>query len=340
MSLMLNESLSAPNALNTLVSSNKKVLDALRHALAKRKIAFVTTVARGTSNNAANFFKHIYELKTGVMVAKYNHSVTTIAERTTKLQDSLCIGISQSGMGDDAISVMKMAKSQGALTVAVTNNTSSPLARLCDYHLFLNCGAEESVAATKTYTMQIACMILLTKVLANENISNLDDIALNLNNYIQDMQPTRALAHSIKDINNMIILSRGETLPIAEELSLKLLETCYKLSRCYSVAEFAHGPYALIEEGREVILLAPKGIYKNDFVNITKRLKKDGAYLIAITDIDEVSNLADKSINVPYTIDNPFYYILTLQVLAATMAETLGLNPDKPRGLQKVTRTF
>lgn len=341
MSIMLKELLSAPNALKTIINTNKQTIDSLTNELSKRKLSFITTIARGTSNNAASFFKYLCEQQTGIMVTRFNHSITTISKKTTKLKDSLCICISQSGTGADTISVAEMAKAQGALTLAVTNNPDSPLAKLCHYHLYLNCGEEKSVAATKTYTVQIACMVLLVGILSNKHSIDFNsDIVIELNNYIKDTQPIQKLAHNLKDINNLIIMSRGETLPIAEELSLKLLETCYKLSRCYSVAEFAHGPYALIEKGRTVIILAPDGIYRNDFINIIKKIKRDGASIVAITDIAEIIKLADYSLCVPYKPSNPYHYILTIQIFAAYMAEALGLNPDKPRGLKKVTQTF
>lgn len=341
MSLMLNELLSAPCALNNILKINEQVFTALTNDLKRKNISFVTTISRGTSNNAANYFKQVCEEKSGIMVARFNHSVNTIANRTTRLDQSLCIGISQSGTSPDTIKVMEMAKSEGALTLAITNYPDSPLTKLCHYHLYLNCGEEKSVAATKTFTMQIACLQILSHVLACSIIPEFENTTIALKEYIKNISSIKELAARTKGINNMIILSRGETLPIADEMSLKLLETCYKMSKSYSVAEFAHGPYALVEKGRTVIMLAPNGIYRNDFVSIAKRLKTDGANIIAFTDIDEIINeYADYHINVPYDIDNPYFYILSIQAYAAFMAEELNLNPDKPRGLSKVTNTL
>lgn len=341
MSLMLEELLSAPAYLKNVLKTNRQTISSLSDELKQKNISFFTTVARGTSNNAANYFKYVCEEKSGFMVSKFNHSVTTIANKTTILKQSLCIGISQSGMSDDTIKVMEMAKKQGALTLAVTNNPLSPLAKLCKYHLYLNCEEEKSVAATKTFTMQIACMQILAAIIANKTVPQMDKIAMDLFNFTKTISTVKEFAQETKDINNMIILSRGETLALANEMSLKLLETCYKMSRCYSVAEFAHGPYALVEKGRTVIMLAPDGIYKKDYVAIAKRLKNDGATIIAFTNIDKIINcLSDYHIKIDYKNENPYFYILTLQAYAAFMAEELGLNPDKPRGLCKVTNTF
>ncbi|MFW5779821.1 MAG: SIS domain-containing protein, partial [Bacillota bacterium] len=130
--------------------------------------------------------------------------------------------------------------------------------------------------------------------------------------------------------------------PIAEELSLKIIETSYKLSKCYSIAEFAHGPYALVERGTTVILLAPDGKFKEDFAAMAAKLKKDGAKVIVITDVKQIYNcLSDDGILLPNKKDSQvFLFILAAQVYAAYMSKACGNNPDKPRGLNKVTLTI
>lgn len=341
MSLMLEELLSAPKLLSNTINRNLNILKAICKKVNEKNISFITTVARGTSNHAANYFKHVCEEKTGIMVSKFNHSVATIGGKQTNLKNTLCLGISQSGTGQDTLTVMKTAKEQGALTVAITNYPDSPLATLCDYHIFLAADEEKSVAATKTFTLQIACLQAFALLLAKKELPDYDKISNQLNTFIQEsLNGIKNFAQTNKGNDNMIILSRGEMFAFAEEASLKLIETCYKFSRPYSVAEFAHGPYALIEKGRKVVLIAPDSIYSKDYIAIVKRMKSDGADIFAITDIDEIIEQSNGHLKVSYPQDNPYMYIITLQAYAAFLSVTLNLNPDKPRGLNKITNTL
>lgn len=341
MSLMLEELVSAKQALSEAAATNSAVIEKIAKKVNSQNIHSVVTVARGTSNHAAAFFKYICEQKDGPMVSKFNHSVTTILDSAPKLANSLVVGISQSGASTDTIKVMQKAIDAGALTVAVTNYPSSPLAKMCDFHLYLNCGEERSVAATKTFTLQLAVLELLANALCAKAAPDFENITAAFTDFLPRLEEIKKLAESTKDIDNILILSRGPMQCIADEMGLKLLETCYKLSRCYSVAEFAHGPYALIQPCRTVILLAPDGAFTNDFIAIANRITGDGGKIISFTDIKEVAQLSEFSIKMPSNMPSEIYvYTLAIQAYAAFMSESLGINPDHPRGLAKVTITI
>ncbi|MDD4315595.1 MAG: SIS domain-containing protein [Clostridia bacterium] len=341
MSLMYEELLSSEKALSRVLSTNKAVTEEIARQAKSKAIQSIVTVARGTSNNAAAFFKYICEQNNGLMVSRFNHSVTTILGSTPIMTNSLVIGISQSGASTDTIKVMQKALDSGALTVAVTNDKSSPLAKMCDYHLYLNCGEEKSVAATKTFTLQLAVLELLARALCGDVAPDFESIRVDLNALTLRLDELKALASKTKDIDNMLILSRGSMLCVADEMSLKLIETCYKMSRSYSVAEFAHGPYALIDKERTVILLAPDGAYKNDFIAIAERIAGDGGKIISFTDIPKVKALSRYSFNMPQsTVSQIYLYTLAIQAYAAFLSEVSGINPDMPRGLAKVTITL
>lgn len=340
MSLMFEELISAENALSRVLPTNKVVIEEIRKQVNTRGIQSVVTVARGTSNNAAAFFKYVLEQKNGFMVSRFNHSVTTILGSAPIMKNSLVVGISQSGASTDTIKVMQKAIDGGALTVAVTNDTSSPLAKMCNFHLYLNCGEEKSVAATKTFTLQLAALEALACALRGTAEPDFKGIVGDLRKNISKLDEIKTLALNTNNIDNMLILSRGQMQFIADEMSLKLLETCYKLSRSYSVAEFAHGPYALIQPDRTVILLAPDGVFKKDFVAIAKRITGDGGKIISFTNIAEVAALSSHSVKMKCAETSEIYvYALAIQAYAAFMSESLGINPDSPRGLAKVTIT-
>jgi glucosamine--fructose-6-phosphate aminotransferase (isomerizing) len=341
MSLMMQELLYAPEALQKVLTTNLAVAKAIAERVQKENISLIYTAARGTSNNAAAYFKYICSLKTGIAVSKFDMSLATKYQKMTKAQNALIIGISQSGQSTDVIKTVQAAKEKGAVAVAVTNNPESELAKLSDYHLFLNCGEEKSVAATKTFTLQVANLSLLASLLAQEKEPDFEKISKDMTLFSQSLLGVKELAEKTKDMDNIIILSRGEMLPIAEELGLKLMETSYKLTKCYSVAEFAHGPYALIEKERVVIMLAPDGIFNEDFELMASRLKGDGAKIILFTDIQKMYDNHDEGFLIPYKKDSQaLLFINTIQAFAAYVAEACGKDPDKPRGLKKVTLTI
>lgn len=338
---MMQELLFAPQAMKKVVETNGKIAKEIAKKVKENDIKFVATVARGTSDNAAWFFKYQCEKKSGLMVAKFYHSVNTILHSKVNMSSCLCLAISQSGMSTDTINVVSMAKESGALTVGVTNNENSPLAKMCDFHLYLNCEEEKSVAATKTFTLELACLELLSNALGGLENPNFDKISNDMIEFSKCFDKIKFITEETKNDDNMIILSRGETLGVADEMSLKLLETCYKFSRTFSVAEFIHGPFAVLDATKTAIILAPDGKYTPDFVAMATKLKNIGAKIVAFTDIEELQKISAISIRMPKSKSSSIYlYTLAIQAYAAYLSEKLGNNPDNPRGLNKVTITI
>jgi glucosamine--fructose-6-phosphate aminotransferase (isomerizing) len=130
-------------------------------------------------------------------------------------------------------------------------------------------------------------------------------------------------------------------LPIATEFSLKMTESCYRFNRSFSLADFMHGPLSLVEEDFAVIMLAPSSEFTQEFKGMATRLNLLGANLIVFTDIEEVINMASASFVMPSLsgMDAPFFYTLAIQLFTYYFARSLGINPDAPRSLKKVTIT-
>ena len=135
MSVMLNEFLSAPDVVRNVMAANKQVIKDIAKVFKARGITNITTVARGTSDNAATYFKYIVEAIGEVMVSKFTPSITTVYKAKVNLSKNMVLAISQSGMSTDTHMVLAAAKETGALTVAVTNNPDSPLAKMADFHI-------------------------------------------------------------------------------------------------------------------------------------------------------------------------------------------------------------
>lgn len=343
MSIMLNEFLTAPNVVRSVIGTNKKVLSAIAKDFKSRGITNITTVARGSSDNAATYFKYVMETIGECAVSKCSPSVTTVYGAKLKLGNNMVLAISQSGMSTDTLLVMENAKASGALTVAVTNNPASPLARMCNYHINLNAGVEESVSATKTFLGQLTAMYMLANALsptpAKLNISELPPV---LDDFIEEYNESiKAFAEETKDIDNFLILTRGLCQCVSSELSLKMMEICYRLSRPFSTTEFMHGPISIVEDGTAVVMLAPDSEMTGEFIDMATRLTLLGANVTSFTDIAEVARVSDKSFRMPSIkgMMIPFVYTIAVELYVAYVAEALGIDADCPRNRKKVTIT-
>lgn len=345
MSIMMNELLTAPDVVRRVISVNKSVVRDIAKEFADRGLTNITTVSRGSSDNAATCFKYMSEIIAGVMVSKYTPSITTVYNQSVNLSSNMLVAVSQSGQSIDTMMVVNDAKAKGVLTVAVTNDAESPLAKTCDYHLYLAAEDEKSVAATKTFTAQVTALYLLANAIADNKaakIMNIGEIPPMFEAFVKNYDSViRDFATETKDINNCVVLTRGLLQGVASEISLKLMETCNIFNRPFSTAEFMHGPLALIEEGTNVIVLAPGGESTSEFIDMTTRLSLLGANIIAFSDIKEVIDIADRAVAMPtvHSLAAPFIYTLAIQMYAANMADVLGKDPDAPRNLKKVTIT-
>lgn len=343
MSIMLNEFLTAPDVVREVVNNNKKVISDIAKDFKARGITNITTVARGTSDNAATYFKYVVEAIGGIMVSKFSPSITTIYGSTVNLGNNMVLAVSQSGMSTDTLMVVESAKATGALTVGVTNNPESPLAKLCHYHIYLNAGEERSVAATKTFLAQLTAMYMLANKLSSSSAKmNISEIPPLLEKFIAESKDgIKAFAEKTKHFNNYVILTRGLLQSVSGELSLKMMESCYRFSRPFSTCEFMHGPIALVEEGTKVIMLAPGSEFSQEFINMATRLSILGAEIIAFTDIKELEDISSAYFHMPSLrgMETPFLYTMAVELFAAYTAEALGVNPDAPRNMKKVTIT-
>ncbi len=343
MSYTLTELLSAPQAVREVIEVNVQAIKAIARDAKTRGITNITTVARGTSDNAATYFKYMAEIIGGFMVSKYSQSVTTIYNAQINLKKNMILAISQSGMSEDAILVATSAKESGAMTVAVTNNRESKLAKICDHHIYLQEVEEKSIVATKTFLAQMTAMYMLANELSSNFAKmNVSTLPKKLENFLAEYQEgILEFSKQNKDINNFVILSRGMLQGITSEFSLKMMEVAYKFSRPYSTTDFLHGPIAIVEEGTTVVLVAPDSVFREEFVSMATRLSLLGANLIAITDIKEISDIAKSALIMPAMreLETPFIYTMALELISTYVSEELGLNPDAPRNLKKITST-
>ncbi len=343
-SLLLDEIQEQPAALRRLVDTEIKQVVRLAHILNARRYQYVVIAARGSSDNAARYAQYLMGAMLGLPVALATPSLHTRYGAHLRFEGALVIGISQSGASPDICTVIEDARSAGAPTIAITNHPESALAHAAEFIIPLHAGVERSIAATKTYTTQLAALALLTLSMANDS-AGLATLAT-----IPDaMEATLSLDARMYDIAGemagataAVTIGRGYHYATAWEIALKLKELTYVVTEPYSAADFQHGPIALVRDDFPVILVATRGAVADDLTMLTGRLRNLGAHITAISDVPAILEMADRPARLPVSVEErfaPMTAIIAGQLLAFHLARARGFDPDDPRGLTKVTET-
>ena len=299
---------------------------------------FVVTCARGSSAHAATFGKHLIERYLGIPVAAAAPNIATVYRQRLNLKNQLLLTISQSGRSDDLVEFGMMAKSAGATTVAIVNDVASPLAAICDIALPMAAGPERSVAATKSF---IASLAMLLRVTAEWT----DDAGLRA---AIDRLPHRLTQATELDWGgcldtfakaaSLITIGRGPTLPIAREAALKFKETCNLHAEAFSSAEFQHGPVALVSALYPILLFMPTDAAGMGLQEFAADLRAKGAALFSTEHgepaVDRLPSLPPDQPDADAVCLMQSFY-----ALAVRLAARRGTDVDRPRHLQKVTRT-
>ena len=305
---------------------------------------YAVLAARGTSDNAARYAQYLFGSLNRLPVALATPSLFTIYRTPPRLEDALVLGISQSGQSPDIVAVVEEGRRQGALTVAVTNMPDSPLAQAAEHVLALNAGEEHAVAATKTYTAQLAALGLLSVHLAEDDarLRALQRAPAAVQEALKLEEQIASAAQRYAHADECVVVGRGFNYATAFEIALKLKELTYMMAEPYSSADFRHGPVAIVEHGFPVIVVAPQGEVYDDILALTRKLAERDAELTVIADQDAPLALARVPLRLPVALPawlSPFTCIVPGQLLAHHITLAKGYDPDHPRGLTKVTKT-
>ncbi|HKP14139.1 MAG TPA: SIS domain-containing protein, partial [Blastocatellia bacterium] len=281
---------------------------------------------------------------TGIPVSLAAPSVHTLYGAKLKLEHAVVIGVSQSGEGEDINYVLENARSSGAYTIGVTNESSSTMVGLVDETLFMHGGRERSVAATKTYTGQMLLFYMLARALSNgPQELDYEKIPDYVARALEQRSAIEGLVERYVFMENCVVVGRGLLYSNAYELALKLMETCYVVAERFSSADFFHGPLAIVERHFPIILFSQPGATRRGVTELIERLGELRADVLTITDDRELAAKSTRSIRMAGGIDElltPIPYTVPAQLFAALLADAKGLDPDKPRSLSKVTRTL
>lgn len=344
MSVMLKEILEQPQALErTFRAERAHALEFTKFAQ-KQNFRLVVLVARGTSDNAARFARYLTELTTGLPASLSAPSVHTHYHARLNYRNALVVGISQSGEGTDVNMVLEAAKRQGAYTLGVTNESRSTMAKLVDDVFVVRAGKQRSVAATKTYTGQLMIFYLLAAALGSQiTCSSVSEIPDRVKQTLELRPEIEEVVERYRYMDHCVVVARGINYANAFEFALKLMETCYVIAERFSSADFLHGPIALIERNFPAFVLMPPGKTFSHLKKLTERLRGLRAEIIAFSSPTARIPAATRVIRIPGSIPEiytPIPYIVPGQIFAALLAEVKGLDPDKPRSLNIVTRTI
>jgi len=334
-----------PQAVARLLQENQAVTSALVEQIRDRAISHVIIAARGTSDNAARYAKYLLGAHNRLPVALAAPSLFTIYRQPPRFGNALVLGISQSGKSPDIVSVLAEAQRQGALTAAITNIPDSDLAQTADFVLPLHAGEERAVAATKTYTTELAAIALLSTLLGGDEgrLEELRAMPDRMAQVFQIEQDIPRVAERYRFLSACVTIGRGYNYATAFELALKLKELTYTVVEPYSSADFLHGPLALVQHGFPVIVIAPSGRMLPEMLDFMTTVKGRQAELLVISDAAEALAVGRIGLRLPAGAAewlSPLITIMPGQLLAMYLAATRDYDIDQPRGIRKITETM
>lgn len=339
-----NEIHEQPAVLERLLEEEWHNVQTIAAAIRSGAVRWALLAARGTSDHAAVYAQYLLGLHHRLPAALATPSLYTLYQSPPRLEDVLVVGISQSGRSPDVVAVVDNARQQEQLTLAITNEPESPLAKAAQFVIPLHAGPERSVAATKTYTAELLAIAMLSAALSAapdqlEELHRLPELAAETLELNRD---SVVKAERYRYMSQTVSLGRGLTYSTALEAGLKLKEMTYVSANAYSSADFLHGPIAILEPGFPVLAVAPGGVTLPDMLATLEACRSRGAEPIVISDTAEALALAQTRLPLPAGIPEwlmPMPAIIPAQLLARSIAVVKGFNPDAPRGLHKITET-
>ncbi len=341
-SLMYQEIAEQPEALSATISSLlPRRSEVARLAAGTKAVLFI---ARGTSDNAAVYGSYLVQVHAGRLTSLASPSVATTYRARVDLSGVLAVALSQSGRTEEIVATLEWARDCGARTLAVTNGgPSSPLAAAADLALVTLAGTEQAVPATKTFTTELAALAVLALALGAPldpgELAAVPDVIASMLASPPDLGP---VVSELARVPGVVVSGRGMAYAAALELALKLKEACYLHAMGLSYADLLHGPIAVVDEQTPAIVLAAdSGPMLAGTVDLAARVRGAGAAAYGIGGGSLLAGACSAWMPAPALPEwlAPIGLIVPGQLLTEALARRLGLDPDRPRGLSKVTQT-
>jgi len=340
---MAREVAEQPDAVRRTLATLVPQRESIRElAGGRRRVLFA---ARGSSDNAAIYGRYLLEVHAGVASGLVSPSVATHYRSRLDLSDAVVVSVSQSGATEEIVTTQEWARSCGAATIAVANMPDSPLVAAADLALLTRAGPELAVPATKTYLTQLVAMAVLGTALAPEPTAldaALDRVPDEITRLLAVRAGVDAAVATLRGADHVVVSGRGLLMGTALETALKLEETCLRPVRGYSYADLRHGPISVVTTGVTAVLVAaPDGPLLAALVDLARDLAARGATTVGIGGDKAFAAACAVHVpgpDLPETIA-PLGTMVPAQLVVEGLARELGLDPDNPRGLAKVTST-
>lgn len=341
-SLMRHEIDQQPEALRATIDALLPRRDEVA-ALAART-STVLFIARGTSDNAAVYGSYLIQAHAGRLTSLAAPSIATTYKARIDLSGVLAVALSQSGRTEEIVETLAWAKDCGARTLAVTNGgAGSPLAKAADVALVTQAGIEQAVPATKTFTTELAALAVLGlglgAALDPGQLRAVPDAVAEMLARPVDLEPILA---PLAKVPGVVVSGRGMAYAAALELAIKLKEACYLHAMGLSYADLLHGPIAVVDaETPAIVVAADAGPTLAGTVDLARRVSGAGAAVFGIGGGEALAAACTAALAGPALPEwlAPIGLIVPGQLVTEALARRLGVNPDRPRGLSKVTQT-
>lgn len=342
---MLEEALSAPACVARLLEQDARAYADLAAHLRQRPGDALLTLARGSSDHAAQHLAYLVMARMGRLVTSLPMSILTLYRSRLPTAALQSFAFSQSGQSPDLVEPTRALRAAGAGTVALVNDTESPLAAAAEFVLPLHAGVERSVAATKSYIAQLVAGARLVAAWQQD-----PDLGAAVAGLPAALAAAAALDWSaavaaLKTAEQLFVIGRGPGLAVAQEAALKFKETCGMQAEAYSGAEVQHGPMALVGEGWPVLVLAPRGPAQAGLMELAGRLHARGAaVLLALPEAQRAALDVRSLPTLPLATTghedlDAIAVVQSFYPMVEALARARGRNPDQPPFLAKVTRT-
>ena len=341
--LLLSEIREQPAAFERLLEHSAEY--AAVAALARdRGLNLVRMVGHGSSDNAASYGVYAFGLLPRWTALRDSISLSVYYGAEIDLRGSCIVALSQSGETPDVLAYVERARARGALTIAITNEPDSALADVAEAVLPLAAGPEHSIAATKTYTAQVAALALLAGHAAGQGPVIADGIravAAQLDEALPGLERRLTeVALAFAFVGRMFVIGRGPEFATAREISLKLLETCRVAAEPLTATDLMHGPLAALDGLFPVWTISSDDESLPAVRDAAARAHGAGATLVASG--PSAGQIADAAFSVPVprpsvTLLSPLLSVVPGQLFAWALAQAKGLDPDRPSGLSKIT---
>ncbi len=336
--LMRSEALEAPRVIEKQFKENQNLFNEVALALRKKNPYSIVSIARGSSDHAAQYLNFLATVKMGKLTTSLSMSALTLYQSSIDVSRSLGVAISQSGQSPDIIKPIEYMRGGQSPTLALVNDMKSPLAQAAEWAIPLHAGPEKAVAATKSFMASLTASAGLVAAWKQDV-----ELTRGLEFLPEDLLKGQELdwtapIEALKVAKRIMIVGRGYGLALALEAALKLKETCQIQAEAFSAAEIKHGPQALIEDGYPLLIFANRGPALQSMLDLAADMRSRGANVI----LAAPPFIKDKQLEIQNTHAEELDVVTAIQsfyLLAEELSRSLGLNPDQPKHLSKVTKT-